>query len=396
MFDPWTLWAVLTVVAAMLAAAMFFVWWLTPAEPALLQWVLSLALFVLGILAGLWRDELPFFVGVGLGNAAFLFGYGLFWRGLRSFDDRPLPIWAIGVAPALWLGLIALPPFATSIDHRVALISVMIAGLIVLCLEQLWQDGLDRSRARLSLFVALSISLVMNLLRVPLLSGSFAGEELVLLSSPAMLGFGLLGLALTIFMCFAVVLMVRERAEVQYRRAAGHDELTGLLNRRGFMQEATAAAAAGGPLALMFIDLDHFKQINDQFGHAAGDSVLVLVAQVLRGSLRTGDVIGRVGGEEFVVLLPGASAETGRLAAERIQRGLESAAISLRPDIESEPVHCTASIGLALAVLPAAGSAPVLEGRLLTLMDRADAVLYQAKNDGRNRIATVHVEPGRA
>ena len=124
---------------------------------------------------------------------------------------------------------------------------------------------------------------------------------------------------------------------------------------------------------------------------AAQAGVRVMVAQVLRDNVREGDVVGRVGGEEFLVLLPGADDGAAWAAAERVQRGLRQAAISLRMGAYDSPLECTASIGLAIANLPAAASAPMQEGRLRTLIDRADKVLYQAKNDGRNRIEVVHV-----
>ncbi|WP_250152124.1 GGDEF domain-containing protein [Ancylobacter radicis] len=393
MLDPWTLWAVLTVVVALLAAGMLFVWWLTPSEPSLAHWVISLLLFIVGVLGGIFRAELPYVVGVGLANACFIAAYAQLWSGLRRFDGRPVPLLLDWIAPAAWVVLILVPPFSETPEARVALISVMIAGMTLLALEQLWRGGLRASKARMALFVALAVAMVMNLLRIPYLHAQIRDDRVELFNSPEMAWFGLLGIALGILTCFSVVLMVRERAEQQYRQAAERDELTGLLNRRGFMQQAVGAAAAGGPLAVMFLDLDHFKQINDRFGHAAGDSVLVLFARVLRDNVRAGDVIGRVGGEEFVVLLPGADDATARLAAERVQRGLKEAAISLHMGGEGAPVECTASIGLAIAALPAAGSAPVLEGRLRILMDRADAVLYRAKSGGRNRIEVVRVEP---
>lgn len=391
MLDPLTLWAVITVVASLLAAGLLFVWWLTPSEPALIHWAGALTCFILGILGGLYREELPVLVGVGLANSCFLVGYAQLWAGLRRFDRQVAPLWLVWLAPVAWLLAVQFPPFSTDAAARVALISVAIPALILLSLEQLWRGGLAASRARLTLFIALFVALAMNFARIPLLGAQVKGDRVQLFASPTMAWFGLLGVAIAIFICFAIVLMVRERSEQHYRAAAEKDELTGLYNRRGFMQKAMEATSAGGPLAVMFLDLDHFKQINDRFGHAAGDSVLMMVAQVLRETVRAGDVIGRVGGEEFVLLLPGADESTAQAAAERVQRGLKQAAISLRMGEGEAPLECTASIGLAIANLPAAASPPVLEGRLRTLIDRADGVLYRAKSDGRNRIEVVRV-----
>ncbi len=391
MLDPLTLWGVIAFVTALLATGLLFVWWLTPSEPALVHWSSALCFFILGIVSGLYRLEWPYFLAVGLGNACFLIGYAQIWAGLRRFDGHPvspLLAWAI---PVIWVGAVFVPPFSDDPQMRVVLISLLIGLLIMLSLRQLWRVGLRTSMARLTLFVTLLVAMVLNLSRIPLLGAQVRGNRIELFNSPSMAWFGLLGVALGIFVCFAIVLLVRERSDQQYHLQAGRDDLTGLLNRRGFMERAIAVTSAGGPLAVMFLDLDHFKQINDRFGHAAGDSVLMMVAQVLRDNVREGDVVGRVGGEEFLVLLPGADDGAAWAAAERVQRGLRQAAISLRMGAYDSPLECTASIGLAIANLPAAASAPMQEGRLRTLIDRADKVLYQAKNDGRNRIEVVHV-----
>ncbi|WGD31693.1 GGDEF domain-containing protein [Ancylobacter sp. WKF20] len=392
MLDPLTLWAVLTVVATLLAVGLLFVWWVTPTEPALAHWAGALGFLILGILGGIFRHELPYFIAVALANSCFLVGYSQLWAGLRRFDRQPVSPLLTWAAPLAWILVVHIPPFDADPVARVVLISVAIPILILASLEQLWRGGLRSSKARLGLFIALSIAFVMNFLRIPLLNEQVQSDRIEIFNNPSMAWFGLTGMALTIFICFTVVLMARERAEQQYRQAADRDELTGLLNRRGFMQQAVAVTAAGGPLAVMFLDLDHFKQINDRFGHAAGDSVLVLFAQVLRDNVRDGDVIGRVGGEEFVVLLPGADDAAARAAAERVQRGLKQAAISLHMGADNAPLECTASIGLAIASLPAAVSAPAMESRLRILIERADGVLYRAKKDGRNRIEVVRVD----
>ena len=160
------------------------------------------------------------------------------------------------------------------------------------------------------------------------------------------------------------------------------DPLTGCLNRRGFDQaltrEVARAARSGGELALLAIDLDHFKTVNDTYGHPAGDAVLRCIGDLLMKSGRAGDLVARVGGEEFSVLL----SETGARGAELFANRLLERIRGLRCEIggPTPPVKVTASIGVALAVRPARSAQQSAE----ILWSRADEALYQAKRDNRD------------
>nr|WP_236013039.1 GGDEF domain-containing protein [Methylobacterium ajmalii] len=167
---------------------------------------------------------------------------------------------------------------------------------------------------------------------------------------------------------------------------ARHDHLTGVLRRGAFFERAGVIladlAAAGRPAAVLMIDIDHFKQINDRFGHAQGDRVLAAVAAGLQASLREGAILGRLGGEEFAVLLPAAEASEAWLAAERLR--LRVAALSVPAEDGaggSVPPLSGMSVSLGLAVADA-DRPPSLEA----LLAQADAALYAAKAAGRNRV----------
>jgi diguanylate cyclase (GGDEF)-like protein len=161
------------------------------------------------------------------------------------------------------------------------------------------------------------------------------------------------------------------------------DALTGLYNRVYFLDRvrplADVGALRGLGLALMMIDIDHFKWINDTYGHAAGDVVLREVAQILRESTRSEDLVARYGGEEFVVALPVTAPDQATERAERIRTSIEGRSIVAN----GQTLHVTASVGLAFA--PA--DRPRTTNALLTT---ADHCLYQAKNSGRNRIVFRH------
>ncbi len=180
----------------------------------------------------------------------------------------------------------------------------------------------------------------------------------------------------------------RQRAQataLRLREISETDALTGLSNRRHFIDVAgeaiPAAQREGGALSLLMVDIDHFKRINDTFGHAAGDNALRLLGATLKESTRQADCVARLGGEEFAILLPGATAAIAHDIAERICRHTATLAVL---DDAGRSFGFTVSIGL--AALAAADSRPE------DLLARADAALYRAKRAGRNR---VEAEPAR-
>ena len=152
------------------------------------------------------------------------------------------------------------------------------------------------------------------------------------------------------------------------------DPLTGLRNRRYVRRHLEGVLRHAGAAVLM-LDVDHFKSVNDTHGHAAGDVVLREVADRIRGHLRSADVVARYGGEEFLVVMSGAATEDGRLVAERLRSAVDQAPISA----EGQSLHVTVSIGVA------AGATGTSCDELIAA---ADAALYRAKNNGRNRVET--------
>jgi diguanylate cyclase (GGDEF)-like protein len=175
----------------------------------------------------------------------------------------------------------------------------------------------------------------------------------------------------------------QRRLEERLRHDAMHDPLTGLLNRGAFLDSLHRSCAradrAGAKLGVLYIDLDGFKQINDTFGHGIGDMVLVETSQRLRCNLRDGETIGRLGGDEFIVLLEGVpSREVVVEIADRLLSALEQPLVDL-PDVP--PV--SASIGIALCEPNTQPAAEVL--------NRADDAMYEAKRDGKGRWALAEV-----
>jgi diguanylate cyclase (GGDEF)-like protein len=183
----------------------------------------------------------------------------------------------------------------------------------------------------------------------------------------------------------AVVALDNARLHRIVAKQARIDGLTGLANRRQFEQQLAVELARlerfGGPLAIVLADLDDFKDVNDRFGHPAGDAVLREFARTLEERIRDIDVAARWGGEEFVLLLPGTDLEGAARVAERVRGALEERVVV---SADGDPIRVTASFGL--AAYPDAGSAD-------DLLETADAALYQAKWAGKNRVASPPIWP---
>ena len=172
----------------------------------------------------------------------------------------------------------------------------------------------------------------------------------------------------------------RDRAEAALARLAVTDLLTGLLNRRGFVEHATSAIAQArrtrSPVAVAMFDIDRFKLINDGYGHDAGDAVLRQVAAALSADQRAGDVLGRFGGEEFVLLTPGSDASQAAITVERLRTAVRSAVL--------HPAGDTAAVTMSAGIAALADQGEI-ETSINTALIAADTGLYEAKRTGRDR-----------
>jgi diguanylate cyclase (GGDEF)-like protein len=302
---------------------------------------------------------------------------GMVWNGVRLFQGRRVLPFATFIGAALWLGLAQIPGMMENGNGEIfgALIVPVYTFFIAM---ELWRE---RRRTRYSRAAAIV---------VPCLH---AGVFLVPLAMRAFLPDGHGGAWLTIFTletilyavgtAFIVMLMVKDHHVHVYRTAASTDHLTGLLNRRAFMENAQTLrkrlAKRGESVAVLMFDLDHFKSVNDRFGHSAGDEVLRLFARVTKASTRLDDIIGRFGGEEFIAIVPG-DIEVADKIAERVRTAFENAGAV----IENQPIAATVSIGAASSY----DAAMTVDA----LIAKADAALYRAKHEGRNRVVSTESE----
>lgn len=288
-------------------------------------------------------------------------------------EERP---WANRIARAHGAHMLAwssLVIWAWQPGNFSSLIFVMLVhvGLISLTVSM--------SNAHLRLLVLDMIFPVLALVGPPLLEPGWFNVGLSLLGGGFAVLMVLVGRQINRYTTEAIEL--RQRNEVlikELESQASRDSLTGVVNRRYFLETAKSRLQAprseSTPIALLMIDLDHFKTVNDRYGHLGGDEVLVAVVDACVAHLRTGDTFGRLGGEEFALLLPGNSLSEARETAERLRQAIEALSIPLQGDT----VRPTISVGIAMAKPD--------ETNLSDLMRRADLAMYEAKAQGRNRV----------
>ncbi|MHB0776209.1 GGDEF domain-containing protein [Halomonas sp. WWR20] len=189
----------------------------------------------------------------------------------------------------------------------------------------------------------------------------------------------------SVFLLFSFIVVqlyvITARTEKRYRVDASHDSLTGVLNRRAVFELAGEHCQRGAGFALLLLDADHFKAVNDNHGHSAGDEVLRHLAMILKKTLREGDLLGRVGGEEFLVILPGTGREEALMVASRLRQGLAQQPCRL----QKLTLPVTLSMGLALSREAT---------QLSEMIDLADRRLYAAKSSGRDQLVAEGHEAG--
>ncbi len=303
---------------------------------------------------------------------------GMIWNGVRLFRKRPLKPAASVAGAVIWLGLCQLPLFAAGTAARIVLGGVVVSIYTFFIAFELSRERRKSLYSRTAAVVVPCLHAAIFLF--PLALRSFAPE---VIAASWLTVFALETIIYAVGTAFIVLLMVKDYHVDIYRHAAATDFLSGLLNRRAFLEHAlTLCARHAGkrPVTLLMFDLDHFKAINDRYGHSVGDDVIREFARVVRRSMRTTDIIGRIGGEEFAAIVA-EPLEVAERIAERVRAGFERAGA----EIAGRPVGATVSIG--------AATSRDLVTNIDALIARADAALYRAKGEGRNRLRTADGEP---
>jgi diguanylate cyclase (GGDEF)-like protein len=376
--DVSTLFMVTMNVEIILGLLLFFAWAQNFSKRALAWWGSAHLLRATSImLLGLY-GTVPDSLSIDFANAVLFYSFALTWCGARVFDRRsPEPALAL-IGVAVWLLACRLPTFATMVELRALIGAGIVTAYTWAAAYEFWRGRDEALVSRWPAIFMLFAHGALFLLRTPLgaLAHVAPGSNLAMSGWLELLS--LEGLLFTISIAFILLAMTKERTEYRHRTAARTDPLTGIANRRGFLEQTASslnAAAGTQPTAVLLFDLDHFKTINDRYGHAVGDRTLKIFADIAKAHVGTAGTVGRWGGDEFVAVLPNTTREIAATVAERIQVALEHAAA----DIDGRLVGATVSTGLAFS----SNGAFELPGMLL----KADQALYRAKADGRNRLA---------
>jgi diguanylate cyclase (GGDEF)-like protein len=382
--DVNTLFMVTIYIEAILGLLLLFAWAQNTAITAVCWWGFAHLIRAASVVLFGFYGTVPDLISIDLANALLFTAFAVTWTGARVFDGRPVePVYLVTGA-VLWLLICRLPVLADAVQTRAMIASAIITAYTWLTAYEFWRGRGEALVSRWPAIFMLFAHGALFLLRTPLVmllpwspnNGMLGSVWLTILSFE--------GLLFTISVAFILLAMAKERTELRHRTAAMLDPLTGIANRRSFLQDASVLAkrhsANPRPTAVLLIDLDHFKSINDRFGHALGDRVLEIFTQAARQALRASDLLGRLGGEEFAAVLYDTSRDKAMAAAERIRAEFAQAA----REVDGRPCGATLSIGLAYCDQPALDVPEMLA--------QSDQALYFAKENGRNRVEFASLE----
>lgn len=379
-FDTATLYLFATMVAGMLGAMLIF-FGRQENVPALKWWG---AAYLLGAASvAIWTvggSKLGDLTVLAL-NAVGFVACGMVWNAARVFHGRKPNLPGLVFGAIAWVGVSVVLPSLDS-AMRLTIGAAIVAIYAALTASELWTE---RRRGMQKRWPTVVVPVMHGaVLMLPILLGVLLRpHDETFTSSVWVTAFSIELVLYAIGTVFVIFMLVSDRAVTVHKTAASIDPLSGMFNRRGFAEACARViereAGAGRPVTVMIFDIDHFKGINDRFGHPAGDEILKLFSTVVVNSLRISDLSGRIGGEEFAALLP-CPLEEGVLVAERVREAFEASGIVC----EEGPVDTTVSIGVA------GGPAGT---ELEVLLAAADTALYQAKRSGRNRVEAAEELP---
>jgi diguanylate cyclase (GGDEF)-like protein len=383
-FEVNTLFLLTIDVEAILGLLLLLVWAQNSRVMAVVWWASAHLMRATSVtLYGLY-GSVPDLVSIDLANVLLFSSFGVTWNGARVFNGHSALPGSLIAGAALWLLASQWPGFEMSLEMRGQLSALIIASYAWLTAYEFWRG---RREPLVSRWPAISLFFTngtLFLLRTPLTALMHGKEADSVLSSAWLSVLSLEAFLMTIATAFILLAMSKERTELRHKTAAMTDPLTGLLNRRAFMQDAEVLlqqqVARDRPIAVLLVDLDNFKSINDRFGHPVGDKVLQVFARTVRGGLRSTDLVGRLGGEEFGVVLADAGHDNAFLVADRLRNAFAASAAV----VDGHVLHATMSVGISVIIDP---------GQTLSeLMALADQALYLAKARGRNRVEVAAVD----
>jgi diguanylate cyclase (GGDEF)-like protein len=365
-------------VMAILGLLLLLVWVQDRSIQALAWW--GAAYLIAGLSIAMLSGLLPMSQSASLDIAsALLFAAcGMSWSGARLFDGKDVRPFSMFAGALIWLIACLIPEFQASAIGRMIISSLIVSNYTLITAFELWGSRSEKLVTRWPAMIVLALHGLVFPAQIPLTMWQPEGRELAFATNGWIAVLALETLLYVIASAFIVLAMVKERNEKVHKTAATIDPLTGIANRRAVIGDGNrlirSVARPGRPVAALMFDLDYFKKINDRFGHATGDSALIVFASVAKANLRSTDIIGRLGGEEFAAVLPNMNADEALAAADRVRRAFVEAA----KEIDGHPVMGTLSAGIAITT--------DATSTVDALLARADEALYAAKAGGRNRV----------
>jgi diguanylate cyclase (GGDEF)-like protein len=373
--DVTTLFVVAIGVTALLGVFLLFAW--TQDRIRALAWW-GAAYLIGGLSAGLWLagpHAIPLMPST-LPSALLFLSCGMIWNAARLFHNRPIQWPAMFAGAAVWMIACTTVLFPPTGANRVVLASLIVSAYTFLAAAELWRERRKSLIRRWPALFVPALHGAVFLFPIPIASLMPHQDGLATLAAAWLSVFVLEMLLYAVGAAFIVLVLTKERTLRTHKTAALTDPLTGLFNRRGLIEAARELtqtnARRGRPVTVLAFDLDHFKSINDRFGHAVGDEVLRLFASVASTNMRVTDFVARLGGEEFAAIVSG-SLDEGIMIAERLRVAFESAGRT----VAGRYIGATVSVGVA---------AHAAATNIDALLARADEALYAAKSAGRNRV----------
>jgi diguanylate cyclase (GGDEF)-like protein len=374
--DVTTLFIVATCVTALLGVFLLFAWSQDRIR-ALAWW--GAAYLIGGFSVALWMTDaqsIPFMPAT-LPSALLFLACGMIWNAARLFHGRNILWVSMLTGAATWMMVCTWPFVAQMSASRIILASLIVSAYTFLTAIELWRE---RRKALINRWPALFVPVLHGavfLFPIPIASMMPEQSGIVTLAAGWLAVFVLEMLLYAVGTAFIVLVLTKERTLRMHKTAALTDPLTGLFNRRGLIEAARELgikpASRAKPVTVLAFDLDHFKSINDRFGHAVGDDVIKLFASVASTNLRVTDFVARLGGEEFAAIISG-TLDEGIMIGERVRVAFETAART----VSGRYVAATVSVGVA---------AHAAATNIDALLARADEALYSAKRAGRNQVA---------
>jgi diguanylate cyclase (GGDEF)-like protein len=374
--DVTTLFIVATCVTALLGVFLLFAW--TQDRIRALAWW-GAAYLIGGFSVALWMADaqsIPFMPAT-LPSALLFLSCGMIWNAARLFHGRNILWVSMLTGAATWMMVCTWPFVAQMSASRIILASLIVSAYTFLTAIELWRE---RRKALISRWPALFVPVLHGavfLFPIPIASMMPQQSGIVTLAAGWLAVFVLEMLLYAVGTAFIVLVLTKERTLRMHKTAALTDPLTGLFNRRGLIEAARELgikpASRAKPVTVLAFDLDHFKSINDRFGHAVGDDVIKLFASVASTNMRVTDFVARLGGEEFAAIISG-TLDEGIMIGERVRVAFETAART----VSGRYVGATVSVGVA---------AHAAATNIDALLARADEALYAAKSAGRNQVA---------